>query len=282
MRVEFDVGGHQLITNGGTVGLWCPGTFSPEAATLLSDIGVDRERYYRQAAADINPVNVLGLKQGRFFGREAYGRDALVTDWISWDDPKALQAALERSPLKADEKAGFFEYYAGKTDYMPGVPIEEKVRRLRSMTYYDYLAKVAGIPLAVVDTIQAQEGPDNSNQAAGPDTYSAWFAYRRGLDGFAGRHHHFPVGAWLCHRLKRVVRSRVVAPHRCPLGRRAPALWPHCDLKLRRRRHVADQCRAQSHRAVNEIINDIIRPTYDFHFSERDTMGINGTYPDKL
>jgi hypothetical protein len=39
---------------------------------------------------------------------------------------------------------------------------------------------------------------------------------------------------------------------------------------------------AQSHRAVNEIINDIIRPTYDFHFSERDTMGINGTYPDKL
>ena len=185
-RVEFDVDGHQLITNGGTVGLWYPGTFSPEAATLLRDIGVDRERYYKQAAADINPVNALGLKQGRFFDREAYGRDALVTDWISWDDPKALQAALDRSPLKAHEKVGFFEYYAGKTDYMPGVPVEEKVRRLRAMTYFDYLTKTAGLPPVVVATVQAQEGPDNSNQAAGPDTYSAWFAYRRGLPGFAG------------------------------------------------------------------------------------------------
>ncbi len=185
-RVEFDVNGRQLITNGGTVGLWYPGTFSPEAATLLSDIGVDRERYYKQAAADVNPVNALGLKQGRFFNREVYRRDTLVTDWISWDDPKALQAALDRSPLKAHEKAGFLEYYAGKTDYMPGVSVEEKVRRLRNMTYFDYLTKVAGLPPVVVATVQAQEGPDNSNQGAGPDTYSAWFAYRRGLPGFAG------------------------------------------------------------------------------------------------
>ncbi len=185
-RVEFDVDGHQLITNGGTVGLWYPGTFSPEAATLLRDIGVDRERYYRQADADVNPLNALGLKQARFFSREAYKRDVLVTDWISWDDPKALQAALDRSPLNKETKAGFLQYYTGKTDYMPGVAVEEKVRRLRSMTYFDYLTKVAGLPRAVVDTVQAQEGPDNSNQGAGPDTYSAWFAYRRGLDGFAG------------------------------------------------------------------------------------------------
>jgi spermidine dehydrogenase len=185
-RVEFDVNGRQLITNGGTVGLWYPGTFSPEAATLLSDIGVDRERYYKQAAADVNPVNALGLKQGRFFNREVYRRDTLVADWISWDDPKALRAALDRSPLKAHEKAGFLEYYAGKTDYMPGVAVEEKVRRLRAMTYFDYLTKVAGLPPVVVGTVQAQEGPDNSNQGAGPDTYSAWFAYRRGLPGFAG------------------------------------------------------------------------------------------------
>lgn len=185
-RVEFDVGGQQLITNGGTVGLWYPNTFSPEAAELLKDIGVDRERYYKQAATDVNPVNTLGLTQGRFFNRETFKRDTLVDNWTPWDDPVTLQAALERSPLDEEAKAGFLKLHTGKTDYMAGVPVEEKVRRLRTMSYFDYLTKVAQIPAVVVAAIQASEGPDNSNQGAGPDTYSAWFAYRRGLDGFAG------------------------------------------------------------------------------------------------
>jgi spermidine dehydrogenase len=36
---------------------------------------------------------------------------------------------------------------------------------------------------------------------------------------------------------------------------------------------------AQSHRAVMEIVNDIVRPVYDFQFSERDTTGPQGDYP---
>lgn len=30
---------------------------------------------------------------------------------------------------------------------------------------------------------------------------------------------------------------------------------------------------AQSHRAVTEIVNDVVRPVYDFRWSERDTAG---------
>jgi spermidine dehydrogenase len=39
---------------------------------------------------------------------------------------------------------------------------------------------------------------------------------------------------------------------------------------------------AQSHRAVMEIVNDVVRPVYDFHFSERDTTGPNGDYPANI
>jgi spermidine dehydrogenase len=39
---------------------------------------------------------------------------------------------------------------------------------------------------------------------------------------------------------------------------------------------------AQSHRAVMEIVNDVVRPVYDFHFSERDTAGPNGDYPANI
>jgi len=35
----------------------------------------------------------------------------------------------------------------------------------------------------------------------------------------------------------------------------------------------------QSHRCVQEIITNIIRPVFDFHWSERDTAGESGDYP---
>jgi spermidine dehydrogenase len=38
----------------------------------------------------------------------------------------------------------------------------------------------------------------------------------------------------------------------------------------------------QSHRAVNEIITNVVRPVFDFHWSERDTDGQPGDYPNNF
>ena len=38
----------------------------------------------------------------------------------------------------------------------------------------------------------------------------------------------------------------------------------------------------QSHRAVNELITNVVRPVFDFQWSERDTAGEPGDYPNNF
>ena len=187
-RVEFNVDGKQLLVNGGTVGLWYPNTFSPESKRLLEDIGIDRERYFRQAATDVDPIKKLGLGYGQFFAREVYGRDVLVAARPSRQlrDPDMWRAYLNKTPMSAGMKAGFIKLYTDKTDYLSGVPVEEKVRRLRKMTYFDYLTHIAKIHPEAVAVVLALGGGDATNQAAGADTCSAWYAWRNGDSGFDG------------------------------------------------------------------------------------------------
>ncbi len=187
-RVEFNVDGRQLLSNGGTVALWYPNTFSPEAKQMLAEIGVDRERYYRQADAFATATPKSTLGRGRFFAKEEFGRDKLITNWPTFaePDPAVWRAVLDTTPWPEDVKAGYIKYYTDTTDYMAGLSLEEKVARLRKMTYVDYLANVAKIHPAVVSAILLQGGSEDSNMAAGPDTFSAWFAFRTGRHGFRG------------------------------------------------------------------------------------------------
>jgi spermidine dehydrogenase len=222
MRNEFDVDGRLLIARAGTHRLWLPNTFPPECRQLLKDIGVDSERYYQAIDAHPDPVKALGLKEGMFFARETYGVDRLLAD-----SPMASPSGATRPPVFAERqkfvdffakapfspaaKEGLLELYTGKKDYMPGVSTDEKVRQLRKMSYMDYLAKVVRLhpdALAYVTAV----GGSGGNQGAGPDTYSAWYAWRRGAAGFGGmglpnasqnsnltkqpgRHIQFPDGA---------------------------------------------------------------------------------------
>ncbi len=193
-RNEFNVDGHQLLMNAGTFAIWYPNTFTAEGKQLLKDIGVDNERWYKAADAEPNPIRDLDLRPAVFFSKETYGVDRLVTDVpgfhslgpagraprLSWGE------FLSKTPFSDGAKAGLLELYTGKKDYMPGLSTEQKIRQLQKMSYVDYLLKVANLHPDAVAYIQNQGGGGSSNQAAGPDTFSAWYAYRRGAYGFAG------------------------------------------------------------------------------------------------
>ena len=71
-------------------------------------------------------------------------------------------------------------------DYMPGVPVPEKIARLRKMSYVDFLRNVVKVHSDVTAYFLARGGGLLTNQAAGPDTISAWYAYRRDAAGFTG------------------------------------------------------------------------------------------------
>jgi spermidine dehydrogenase len=187
-RVEFDVDGHRLLVCGGTQELWNLDTFPPEALRMLADLGIDRERYLAQVATETDPLEARGLGSAGFFAREHYGEDRLVPGrpLLRRSDAATLRAWFDLTPMPEALKAGLVRLYTDRGDTMPGLPVAEKIARLRAMSYLDYLREHLRLPREALDYVLMGGSGDGDNTSAGPDTFSAWYAWRRnrpGLDG---------------------------------------------------------------------------------------------------
>ena len=194
---EFMVDGTRLIVGGGTAALWRPNTFPPEAQELMRDIGIDRAHYEREVADNPNAPRELGLRRAMFFDKESFGEDRLVMD-----PPPELRLRGRRgeggttnaqfaeffaqTPYSAGTREGLLKLFTEHRDWMPGVPTAEKVEQLKKMSYIDFVSNVVKIHPDAVANILSVGGTGSSNQAAGPDTYSAWYAWRRRAPGFNG------------------------------------------------------------------------------------------------
>ena len=206
---EFMVDGTRLIAGGGTYALWRPNTFPPEAQELIRDIGIDRAHYEREVAESPNtwgdsattpigtPPEELGLRQAMFFGKESFGEDRLVMDpppelglrgGGGEEGTTSAQFAkfIAQTPYSAGTREGLLKLFTEHRDWMPGVPTAEKVEQLKKMSYIEFVSKVVKIHPDAVANILSVGGTGGTNQTAGPDTYSAWYAWRRGAPGFNG------------------------------------------------------------------------------------------------
>jgi spermidine dehydrogenase len=187
-RVEFEVDGRQLLVCGGTQELWNVNTFSPDSLRLIEAIGIDRARYARHRQSDKDALDERGLRTGIFFNAESYGVDRLVVPeklpgLMTADELGAYHA---RTPLPAHMRAGLERLYLDRSDPMRGLTVDEKVRRLRAMSYTDYLSKVLHAHPDVVAYVVAGWDNDTDNSSAGFDTMSAWSASRNYPLAFAG------------------------------------------------------------------------------------------------
>src|SRR5882757_7992040 len=72
-RNEFNVGGRQLISAGGTYMIMFPATYTPEGKSLLADIGINPDRYYKAVTDSAALTDSYKLGPGTFFDRETYG-----------------------------------------------------------------------------------------------------------------------------------------------------------------------------------------------------------------
>ncbi len=196
VRNEFMVDGKRLIAGGGTYALWRPNTFPPEAQELLRDIGIDRAHYEKQVADTPDPLEELGLRRAMFFDKESFGKDRLLMD-----PPPELRLRSRREegttsgqlaefiaqmPYSAGTRDGLVTLFTEHSDWMPGVPTAEKVAQLKKMSYIDFVSNVVKIHPDAVAYVLSVGGTGGTNQTAGPDTYSAWYAWRRGAPGFNG------------------------------------------------------------------------------------------------
>jgi spermidine dehydrogenase len=215
-RNEFTAGGRMLLSYGGTQSIESPGEYSAVAKQLIAEIGVDVERFYKDY--DRNLYKKLGT--AAFFDKETFGEDRVLTGMNMTPWPEFLAKA----PLSDVVRRDIARVYTENVDYMDGLSLEEKKRKLASISYADYLTKFCKVTPDALKFFQTFPhdlfgvGIDAVSAGAcymSPDDYESFtYAGFQGL-GFPEREKeepyifHFPDGNASVARL--LVRSLIPA-----------------------------------------------------------------------
>jgi spermidine dehydrogenase len=150
-------------------------TWPYEATRLVKSLGIHAGDPRDQMHPEI--YKSRGLGTATYFSKAAYGRDVLVHGGTP---QKPTPEFLAQAPLAAPVKADLLRLMTDvKTDYLAGLSTEQKIKKLQSMSYRDYLLNVVKVHPDVL-------AYTNGVWCLSNDTVTAWFAYFRYKPGFAG------------------------------------------------------------------------------------------------
>jgi spermidine dehydrogenase len=183
-RNEYHYQGQTFFVPGGSVFMIDTTTWPYDATRLVRQLGFDISSSNRRPGKFVAAGKGLGA--ATFFHKAAYGKDVLVHGGTP---RRPTPGFLAQAPLDARVKSDLDRLMNdAKTDYLPGLSVDQKIAKLRSISYRDYLLNYVKVH------------PDVLHYAHGVwclsnDTVSAWFAYFRYSPGFAGLGVPRPAGS---------------------------------------------------------------------------------------
>lgn len=191
-RNEFDFGNRKVISNGGTFNI-SPG--SENARSFMQSIGIDDIARLNRDNQDTFFYQRLGMGQSVYYDQATFGKDLLMGDpapWIEFialhdpntppDQAKRWAEFLAHAPMSERARKDVYQLYTAKIDYLPGMTPAERAKKLRKVTYRDFLLEIAKVdPMAVTYLRDRTFG-----SARGLSGMSAMAARRRGMPGFLG------------------------------------------------------------------------------------------------
>jgi spermidine dehydrogenase len=208
-RNEFQIGGKTLIGYGGSQTLEEPSDFPQIAKTLLSDLGIDLDQFYKTYDRDF--FRRRGLRGAVFFDRENWGVDRLV-DYdlgsLRYTLPLAkphgsIEKAVQSMPMSDAAKAQMLKLLTSTDDAFPGMSDDERIEVLWSISYRQYLSDYLGITepevFAALQSLTTDLGAGIEAVTAGetieylvlPGGAAAGFPYDGDGEPYI---HHFPDG----------------------------------------------------------------------------------------
>ncbi len=176
-RNEFHYGGRMLLSNGGTVNIDTPSSYSPEAIGLLKELGIELSRF--ESSYETGFYSKLGLQGAEFFDHETFGEDRLV---LGRGKPSMKEYAA-RTPLSEPAQRSLARLYEEQKDYLSGSSPDEIVEHLARTSYGEYLEKAVGVDKGLIEYLRAST---HGLFGVGIEAVPALDCFGLGYPGFAG------------------------------------------------------------------------------------------------
>ena len=173
-RNEFHAANRMLLSYGGTQSIESPGSYSKVARGLLTELGVETERFYK--AYDQKLYSTLGTAV--FYDRETFGEDRLVpglgsTPWAEF---------LAKSPMSSAVQKDLVRVYTEKVDYLSDLSPQQKRAKLAKISYADFLTTICKVH---PDALKFFQSYTNDLFAVGIDAVPALACYQE-TDDYGG------------------------------------------------------------------------------------------------